>query len=148
MKLALLLLGTALMASVAQAQTGLTTLADLQDHARPLLIFASRPDDPQLTIQLRTLQDHAAEVQDRQIVPLAVVYNNPSPTDAKLTATDAEATRRRFRVAPNEFTIILLGKDGGEKLRALRPLPMSKLNDTVDSMPMRQNEMKHGKSLR
>lgn len=140
-----MLLGTALMTPASQAQTGLTTLADLQDHARPLLIFAGKPDDSQLVIQLRTLKEHAAEAQDRQIVPLAVVYNNPSPTEAKLTATDSETTRRRFRVSPDDFVVILIGKDGGEKLRSAKPLPMSKLADTIDSMPMRQTEVKHAK---
>lgn len=138
----------ALMTSTLYAQTGLTTLADLRDHARPLLIFAGKPDDPQLIIQLRTLQDHAAEAQDRQIVPLAIVYKNPSSTDAKLTSTDEEATRRRFSIAPGDFAVILIGKDGGEKLRSAKPLSMTKLNETVDSMPMRRDEVRGNKHSR
>ena len=144
MRPAILLIAAVLSTPMTKAQTGLTTLADLRDRARPLLIFAARPDDPQLTIQLRTLQEHAAEAQDRQIVPVAIVYDNPSPSDAKLTPSEAEATRRRFGVAPGQFTVILIGKDGGEKLRATRPLSIAKLNRTIDAMPMRQEEMKHG----
>ncbi len=143
MKIAASLLLAALMVPMAHTQTGIITLADLRDHARPLLIFALKPDDPQLEIQLRTLREHAAEAQDRQIVPVAVVYNNPSPTDATFTTTEAEAARRRFRIAPSQFTVILLGKDGCEKLRSTKPLSITKLNDTIDAMPMRQHEMKH-----
>ena len=145
MRLARAFWGITILAAAMHAQTGLTTLANLRDQARPLLIFAARPDDPQLIIQLRTLQDHAAEAQERQITPLAIIYNNPSPTDAKLTPTDAEATRRRFSIAPNEFVVILVGKDGGEKLRSSKPISMAKLDETVDSMPMRQDEVKRNK---
>ncbi len=123
----------------------MTTLAELRDHARPLLIFASRPDDPQLEIQVRTLNEHAAEAHERDLVPVALPYNNPSPTPVQFSATDAEAARRRFHVAPGDFTVILVGKDGGAKLRSAKPLSMQKLMDTIDAMPMRQDEM-HGKS--
>ena len=126
--------------------TGLTTLDSLRDRARPLLIFAPKPDDPQLAIQLRTLDQHAAEVRDRDLVPIALPYNNPSPTAALLSPADSEAARRRFHVAPGDFTVILLGKDGGSKLRSSKPLSMERLNETIDAMPMRQDEVRsrHG----
>ncbi len=120
----------------------MTTLQRLRDHARPLLIFAPRPDDPQLEIQLRTLKEHAAEAHDRQLVPVAIPYNNPSPTAVQLSPEDATEARRRFHVDPARFTVILIGKDGGAKLRSTKPLSMHKLNDTIDAMPMRQQEMR------
>ncbi len=123
-------------------QRGLTTLEAQRDRTRPLLIFAARPDDPQLEIQVRTLKEHAAEARERDIVAIALPYNNPSPTDLQLSSTDAEAARRRFHVAPNEFAVILLGKDGGEKLRAKKPISMERLEETIDAMPMRQDEMR------
>ena len=132
----------ALLSPMLNAQSGITTLSDLRDHARPLLIFAARPDDPQLTIQLRTLDDHAAEAHARQIVPVAIIYGNPSPTYAKFTVAGAEAIRRRFNVGPDDFTVILIGKDGGEKLRDRKRFSMSKLERTIDAMPMRQEELK------
>jgi hypothetical protein len=129
------------LSGVAQV-TGLTRLKDLKDRARPLLIFAPKPDDPQLQIQVRTLNEHAAETHDRDLVPIALPYNNPSPTPAQLTPTDAEAARRHFHVNPGDFAVILIGKDGGSKLRSDKPLTMEKLNETIDAMPMRQDEMK------
>lgn len=123
-------------------KTGLTSLQALRDQARPLLIFAPKPDDPQLQIQLRTLHEHAAEVQERDLVPIGLPYNNPSPTLAQFSPTDAKAARRRFHVAPSDFVVILIGKDGGSKLRSSKPLSMGKLIDTIDVMPMRQDEMR------
>ena len=124
------------------AQTGTVSLATLRDNSRPLLIFAPSPADPQLEIQLRRLQAAAADVADRQIVPIAIPWQSPSTTPAQLTPTDALAARRRFHVAPADFTVILLGKDGGEKLRAHHPLTLQTLRSTIDAMPMRQQEMR------
>lgn len=133
--------------SMAAQGNGVTSLDRLRDRSRPLLIFAAKPDDPQLEIQMRTLQEHAAEAHERDLVAIALPYNNPSPSATQLSPMEAEAARRRFHVAPGDFTVILLGKDGGAKLRSSKPLSMEKLNETIDAMPMRQDEMK-GKSGR
>lgn len=122
--------------------TGLTTLQQLKDQARPLLVFAPKPDDPRLEIQMRTLQEHASEAHERDVVMVALPYNTPSPTAAQLSSDDALDARRRFGVAPGEFAVILLGKDGGSKLRSSKPISMQKLDDTIDAMPMRRDEMK------
>ena len=136
-------LALTLLAGGASAQViGMTTLQNLRDNSRPLLVFAPQPNDPQLQIQLRTLREHEAEAHDRDLVAIALPYNNPSPTAAQLSPEEAEAVRRRFHVAPPDFVVILLGKDGGAKLRSSKPLSMEKLNETIDAMPMRQDEMR------
>ncbi len=126
----------------ALTQTPPTTLAALRDHFRPLLIFAATPDDPGLRAQLTRLHDDAVGLAERDVLVIAVPYKTPSPTDTTLTSADAETARRRFNIAPNDFAVLLLGKDGGEKLRFHKPVPFSKFRDTIDGMPMRQQEMK------
>jgi len=145
MRLPLLLL-TLTLTLTASAQTeapptGIVSLASLRNNARVLLIFASKPDDPQLEIQLRTLNEHASAAADRDLVAIALPYQNPSPTPASFTSSEAEAIRRRFNIAPGDFAVILLGRDGGEKLRSGKPLSIDKLNTAIDAMPMRQDEM-------
>lgn len=132
--------------AAAGQQTGLTTLAQQRGQTRPLLIFAARPGDPQMGIQLRILDEHAAEAHDRDIVGIALPYNSPGPSALQLSATDAEAARRRFHVAPGDFTVLLLGKDGGAKLRSSKPISIRKLEDTIDAMPMRKDEMRDKRS--
>lgn len=117
-----------------------TTLAALKDHFRPLLIFAASPDDPGLRAELTRLHDDAGGLAERDVLVIAVPFHNPSPTDTALTQADAEAARRRFSVAPDEFAVLLIGKDGGEKLRSGKPVSFSKLQDTIDRMPMRKEE--------
>jgi bifunctional DNA-binding transcriptional regulator/antitoxin component of YhaV-PrlF toxin-antitoxin module len=137
-------LKAAALASAPQANaapSGIVSLSNLRGQARPLLIFAPKPDDPQLEIQLRRLHDNAAAVSERDVVPIAIPFQSPSTTAAMLSGTDAQAVRRRFNVAPGDFEVILIGKDGGEKLRSSKPISMDKLRETIDSMPMRQQEV-------
>ena len=139
----LLVLGLVAISSTMNAQRPkLVSLAELKDQYRPLLVFARRPDDAQLEIQLRTLQEHAPEAQERDLAVIGIPYGAPSPTSLQLSAAEAEAVRRRFGIAPMEFAVILLGKDGGEKLRSSKPISMNKLDSTIDAMPMRQDEMR------
>ena len=127
---------------LAAQQQGLTTLAAQRDQTRPLLIFAPKSDDAQMGIQLRILVEHAAEAGDRQIVAIALPYHSPSPSDVQLSPTEAESARRRFHIDPGAFAVILLGKDGGPKLRADKPISMTRLEKTIDAMPMRQDEVR------
>jgi hypothetical protein len=122
--------------------TGVVTLAQLRDHFRVLLIFAPKPDDPQLEIQLRTLAEHAPAVSQRDLIAIALPYANPSPTSTTLSAAEANHLRRQFDIPPTTFAVLLIGKDGGEKLRASHPLSIDRLNTTIDAMPMRQQEMR------
>ena len=131
-----------LSAMAASAQSGIVSLRGLRDTSRPLLIFAASPSDPQLQIQLRTLRENAAAVAERDVVVIALPYQSPSPTPATLTDDGATAARRRFHVAPPDFTVILIGKDGGEKLRTHQPISLDTLRSTIDAMPMRQEEMR------
>jgi hypothetical protein len=138
----LILASLAVAPLLSQAPTGIVSLTTLRDTARPLLIFAPTPDDPQLQIQLRRLHDNAAAVFERDIVVIAIPYESPSPTPAMFTVECAKFARIRFNVAPTDFTVILIGKDGGEKLRSHKPLTIDQLSTTIDTMPMRQQELR------
>lgn len=142
---ALLLMTVPLLAQNQPPPPSPTTLAQLKDHFRPLLLFAPSPDDPGLRAQLTRLHDDAPGLSERDVLVIAVPFHNPAPTDTGLTPADAEAARRRFHIAPNDFTVLLIGKDGGEKLRSGKPVSFNKLRDIIDGMPMRQREMHHSR---
>ena len=125
-----------------QTPPSLVTLAELRERYRPLLLFAVSPDDPSLLAQLTRLKAAAPGLQERDVLVLAIPYSDPSPTQVSLSAADAQAARRSFHVAPEDFTAILLGKDGGEKYRSKKPISFEKLRATIDAMPMRRNEIK------
>lgn len=131
------------LASAAQTPTSPTTLAQLRDTYRPLLLFAPSPEDPALQAQLHKLKDNAPGLHERDVLLIAIPFHNPAPTDTSLTPEDATAARRRFGIAPADFTVLLLGKDGGEKFRSTKPISFEKLRDTIDAMPMRRQERRN-----
>lgn len=104
-------------------------LATYRWKARVLLVFSSRPDAPAVAEQRRFLENEKTGIQDRDLVVIEL-------TDGP----KAETLRRQFNVKPEEFSVILIGKDGGEKLRKSVPVTPKELFDLIDSMPMRQRE--------
>ena len=117
-------------------------LDQLRNRARPLLLFAPEASDPALEAQLRILQEGNADSEDRDLVPVALSLRGSSVTQMSFSSAEASALRRRFHIPDAGFTALLLGKDGGEKLRSSQPFSMKTLNETIDAMPMRQDEMR------
>lgn len=126
------------------------TLRSMQDHIRPLLVFA--PSATPLVIeQLQALTHSIPDLRDRDVLIVPLLLNEDhKPIGAVLTpaiigsmsAAEQAAARRRFHIQPNKFTVILIGKDGGEKLRSHTPISLDTLRSTIDAMPMRQEEMR------
>lgn len=117
-------------------------LDELRDRARPLLLFAPEAGDPALEAQLHILREGNTAARDRDLVPVALPLRGSCPTRTSFSSAEASALRLRFHVADAGFTALLLGKDGGEKLRSSQPLAMKTLKETIDAMPMRQDEMR------
>ncbi len=130
------LVGTAFMtqSSSAVAQETLFRAAtelsaqEAQWRNRVLILFAPNPKDPALLAQLDILETARADLRERDMIVL------------RDTAVNKPSTWRR-RVKPNGFEAVLIGKDGGIKLRSDRPVSMQDLSGLIDEMPMRQQEM-------
>ena len=128
-------------------------LASYVDHNRVLLIFAPTDTDPRFQQQLSLLTHHAAGLQERDLVLLPNVVHAGAKTPDTLRTLNSPYPmgdqqldqRTRFHIGPSEFTVILIGKDGGEKLRQHTPLAYTKLAATIDAMPMRREEMRRQK---
>ncbi len=130
------------------------SLASLKDKNRVLLVFAPSDQTPEFQRQLDLLAKHVLDLRDRDLVLIPIVTLADPPTTANslrvshppvASATDQLDLRHRFHVSSNQFTVILIGKDGGEKLRQHTPIRIDKLDATVDAMPMRRDEMRQPK---
>jgi Domain of unknown function (DUF4174) len=100
--------------------------------ARVLVVLAADPESPDLAEQSRqveSLKDGAAE---RELV----VVQPPAGS------AEAKALRMRLGLGNEPFQAVLVGKDGGAKLRAAKPISALELMATIDAMPMRQEEMR------
>ncbi len=84
-----------------------------------------------------------AEVKDRDLVVFEILEQNASKSNlTPLDRQTADSIRNQFRVPPNTFGLILVGKDGGIKLKRQDQVSLEEVFDLIDSMPMRQREMR------
>lgn len=125
------------------------TLRAMRNCYRPLLVFAPAMNDPHLLQQFKQLKPQAADLKRRDVLYVPIVpegHNQPIPASnlhtASLSEDELAAVRLHFKVEPEEFLVILIGKDGGEKLNSRTPVAVEQLKELIDSMPMRKREMK------
>jgi hypothetical protein len=96
-----------------------------------LVIVIGRPDDPLFVRQNEDLAQKSAALKERDVVVQT------------LAPDDARHARPELRVPPQAaFEVLLIGKDGGVKLRSDKPVAASEIAALIDTMPMRQQEMK------
>lgn len=107
-----------------------TTLDRLSWAYRPILVFAA-PGDPRLTEQLARFEAARVELDERDNLVI-------------VDTLAASALRRRFR--PDGFTVVLVGRDGGEKFRNGGLVRPEELEELIDTMPMRLREMREAAS--
>ncbi len=125
------------------------TLQSMKNYYRPVLVFAPSVT-PEFQEQLRLLAAKKDQFAELDIVVLALPLTQDQPTgvvfnkaqEAHMTEADAAAARKRFHIAPGSFTVLVLGKDGEEKLRSATPVPWQRIDDLIESMPGRQDEVK------
>ena len=109
---------------------------------RVLLVFAPTPDSLQLEEQIKRFSAGQAGLTERDLVVWQLVNESETAirdgTDSDLSPA---AFYDRFSVENDIFTVILLGKDGTEKLSQTKPVTIEDLFALIDAMPMRQREM-------
>lgn len=119
--------------------------ADLGDYRwerRPLLLFAPTDTDPRLAETQRRIEASRCDFVGRDMVLGVVVGEGDSTLDGEVI--DAGETNRlveRYAIDANAFTVVLIGKDGGEKLRVKEVPDLSAVYALIDGMPMRRDEM-------
>ena len=117
---------------LAAALAASPTLAQMRWDRRVLIVAAPSPQDPALAEQRRLLGSWTAKRDERDLTIVEVVGDQ-----VRGAGDTAPSLRRKFRL-PAGFTAILIGKDGGEKLRSAKPFPTALLEQTIDAMPMRR----------
>lgn len=136
----LLILAVPVLAAFA-APAAAAGLDALRWKARPVIVFASA-DDARAADQIARLQRDRAALEEREMSVFLVGRAGVTTLAGGRAPSglDAAALRREYRVTDDAFAVVLVGKDGGEKLRFTEPVDAAKLTQTVDRMPMRRNE--------
>ena len=108
------------------------TVTQMRWERRVLIVSAPTATDPALAEQRRILANWKTNAAARDLTVVEIVG------DTVRGAGDPAAALRRKYHLPATFTAILIGKDGGEKLRSAKPFPAAALEATIDAMPMRK----------
>jgi hypothetical protein len=111
------------------------------------MVFSPSASDPRLIRQQSLLDEAADDMLDRfvlflPVAPQSASYKPPLDTPyVLLNQKELTAIRSRFQVPENQFTVLLLGEDGGIKFHSTVPVTINRLNSLIDAMPDRKVEM-------
>jgi hypothetical protein len=117
----------------------MNSLSDLTWKKRIIIVFADA-GDKRLERQVKILTDQRAELEERDLVVISVTNGEASTAFGNAAKPDAAALRDETGVKKGSFQVILVGRDGGIKLRSDTVVPDVELFDVIDRMPMRQAE--------
>lgn len=123
------------LATILAAGAALAAEDPLASHRwrdRLLVVAAADARDPLLAEQKRLYRAVRSGMRERDLVLVEAVG----------PGAEAAAMRARLGIADGAFAAVLVGKDGGAKLRSDAPIPSARLFETVDAMPMRRDEMR------
>ena len=118
-----------------EGEDTLFAVADMQDLSefqwkkRPVVVFADSENDPAFIEQMEFLREREDALLERDVIVL--------------TDTDPAARNPlRLQLRPRGFMLVLVGKDGGIKMRKPLPWDVREITRSIDKMPMRQREIR------
>lgn len=115
---------------LAFADTQRDPLAGYRWKARVLVVLSTELGRERVAEQRREIEALKNGAAERDLVVVQAPSGSP----------DEHALRIRFGFGMETFIAVLVGKDGGAKLRSTKPITAGQLIATIDAMPMRQGE--------
>lgn len=115
----------------------LDELGKYQFKNRVVVLFGGSSDQ-KLATQVEVLKSKQSDLADRDVVVMTVIGGEVRPVFGDATGVDALKLRQDADIKGNTFQAVLIGKDGGVKLRSSDVVTDVKLFGLIDSMPMRK----------
>jgi hypothetical protein len=141
-RLALILIVLVASNALGSATAAAAELSDYLWERRPLLVFAPTDSDPRLVETLSRIEASRCDFVSRDMVLGLVVTEGNSTLDGQAVNVDeSQRLVNQFAIGENDFSVLLIGKDGGEKLRVNEIPDLQAIYAVVDGMPMRSREM-------
>ena len=141
-RIALAVIFLATSAALMPARAAAAELSDYLWQRRPLLVFAPTENDPRLVETMRRIEASQCDSVDRDMVLGRIVTEGTSTLDSRVIDTNqAQRLQSAFGIGANSFSVMLIGKDGGEKLRVNAVPDLQAIYAVIDGMPMRGSEM-------
>lgn len=121
-------------------------LNEYQWKNRLVVVFSESSDSEELQQQLELFKTDLKAFKERK---LKLISSIPGKHRVLLPDTSAWQNSELFnkkKSNENHFEVILIGLDGGVKSRANKPVSPEEFFRLIDSMPMRQAEMRRNKN--
>lgn len=120
-------------------------LSDLRWQNRVVVVFAEHQQNEYYLDQMNRLKNAQEGIKERDLVIISIFNDGESNIDG-LPVTESSSQNIRKKLNPNNqaFAFILIGKDGGVKMREQQVVTPGALFAVIDRMPMRQREMRSG----
>jgi hypothetical protein len=116
-------------------------LKSYQWKNRLLLVFAPDENNPAYQKQMQLFQGQQADFSERDLLLVEILTEGTSRATGKvIDEADVTKVRSRFQ-SPQDFRVILVGKDGTQKRSDSKPVEAKVIFNEIDAMPMRQQEM-------
>ncbi|WP_047548050.1 DUF4174 domain-containing protein [Psychroserpens sp. Hel_I_66] len=120
---------------------------DLQKHQwknRLLLVLTDDINNQEFKTQIETLEKDINGLKERKLIIYQVIPQQHKTgfdnDDHWITSSNLY---QDFKTKDKPFEIILIGLDGGDKLRQHTVLTTEKLFSIIDAMPMRRAEIRN-----
>lgn len=120
-------------------------IAHHQWKDRLILLFSPQLEGNTAIKQLDHFQEDQAAVKERDLLIYQISPKKGLGPKGTLSVEQLEWFYNYYHVGKDEFNLLLIGKDGSEKLRSERWIDRQKVFDLIDGMPMRRAEMKNNK---
>lgn len=105
------------------------------------VVLISSSDQDMLDSQLATFHIQQLEMTERDLVIISLL-NGKVMVDGIPSEISPIEIKRAFVLGDSNFTLVLIGKDGREKLRSKSLVEPSDIFALIDQMPMRRHELR------
>jgi hypothetical protein len=116
---------------------------------RLLLLFTPSLDRPGYLKLKEDISSQEEDVKDRDLLVFHILESGETKLEnSPLPERSGDYLREKFSITPGTFTVMLIGKDGGVKLRREGGVELAEIFALIDTMPMRQREMRKKSQVR
>ena len=109
---------------------------------RLIVLSAPSSDDADLREQRGRLESVHTQLLERHLLVIELVPDAGVFGSSAINDSDVKTLRARWKIPPHEFQAALVGKDGRVKDRWNDPFNPDDMHALIDTMPMRQQEMR------
>lgn len=110
------------------------------------MMFAPDTVSTPYQLQINRFSSLTDELLERDLILISVFEEECALLgDEIISNSSANHIRSRLSPSENDYSIFLIGKDGGVKLRKNDVLEPAELFRVIDRMPMRKREMRDGR---